>query len=57
MTKLMESMTLEKAMESLESSELSKNDLAEVKKMVQVGKSTSLRQPSGYNALDGARKL
>merc|ERR1719446_1696476 len=57
MAKTMEDMTLDKAVTSLESSELAKSEVAEVKKMVQQGKSGFLKQPKGYNALDGARKL
>merc|ERR1719456_2017584 len=55
MAKMMESMTVDKAVASLESSEFAKSQVVEVKKMVQQG--GSLRQPKGYNALDGARNL
>merc|ERR1719454_1649515 len=57
MAKTMEGMTLDKAVTSLESSELASSEVAEVEKMVQQGRSGFLRQPKGYNALDGARKL
>merc|ERR1719265_404289 len=39
MAKTMEELTLDKAVTSLESSELAKSEVAEVKKMVQQGKS------------------
>merc|ERR1719440_2522804 len=57
MATMMESMTLDKAVASLESSELAKGEVSEVKKMVQQSRSNFLRQPKGYDALDGARKL